>query len=324
MAAAPVSIAPALTPHTLSVLADTLDRVHLSEKAISLRKLHPFVESVVEAYFLPLVTDGGKGRFASRFNRLSRDFEPFRLYLNFKLLSTLDNREFLSFYEQSLHEILNQLRGTAREMDMAPELISAVVRDFTKVIRALCQSAEEAPSQSADLTVEQFTNMVDWFHTSTRFDYSLTAVVLVLERSIPKPASREKVALLSQCKRTFIEFGRATSRVAPYEHVRAVLSDLESPRIKVAPTRKGLRVVSPQLNSAKSQASSRQTEMSWVRRNKDLSERYGGQWIVLEKDELVASDPDYSKARGVATQRGIKKPFIIFVPPKESGGFMGL
>jgi hypothetical protein len=39
---------------------------------------------------------------------------------------------------------------------------------------------------------------------------------------------------------------------------------------------------------------------------------------------LVASDADYRKARDVATQRGIKRPFIIFVPSKENSGFMGI
>lgn len=70
--------------------------------------------------------------------------------------------------------------------------------------------------------------------------------------------------------------------------------------------------------------SRRECEMNWLARNQDLSERFGGNWIVLEKDELVASDIDYRKAREVASRRGIKRPFIIFVPPKESGGFMGI
>jgi len=67
-----------------------------------------------------------------------------------------------------------------------------------------------------------------------------------------------------------------------------------------------------------------QNEIGWLTRHKDLSGRYDGQWIVLEKDELVANDTDYRKARAAAAQRGIKRPFIIFVPLKESGGFMGI
>jgi hypothetical protein len=47
MATAPVSLAPVITPHTLGVLADTLERDHFAEKAQALRKLQPFVESVV-------------------------------------------------------------------------------------------------------------------------------------------------------------------------------------------------------------------------------------------------------------------------------------
>src|SRR5438309_4049949 len=105
MATAAVSIAPVLTPHTLSVLADALEHVHLPEKASSLRRLQPFVEVVVERYFVPLSSQPRKGTFVSRFNRLSKEFEPFRLYLNFKLLGTLENQEFLGFYEQILRDV---------------------------------------------------------------------------------------------------------------------------------------------------------------------------------------------------------------------------
>jgi hypothetical protein len=64
--------------------------------------------------------------------------------------------------------------------------------------------------------------------------------------------------------------------------------------------------------------------MNWLTQNKDLSEQYAGQWIVLEKNELIANDEDYRKAREAATRRGIKRPFIIFVPVKGTGEFMGI
>jgi hypothetical protein len=96
MATAAVSIAPVLTPQTLGVLADTLERADRPEQALSLRSLQPFVQAVVERYFLPLTAR--RGRFSNRFKRLASEFEPVRLYLNFRLLSAFGSPEFLNFY----------------------------------------------------------------------------------------------------------------------------------------------------------------------------------------------------------------------------------
>ena len=49
-----------------------------------------------------------------------------------------------------------------------------------------------------------------------------------------------------------------------------------------------------------------------------------GKWVVVEKDELIASDKEYSKARAEAVQRGIERPFIVFVPEVEEAEFMGI
>jgi hypothetical protein len=70
--------------------------------------------------------------------------------------------------------------------------------------------------------------------------------------------------------------------------------------------------------------SRRQTEMNWLTRHKNVMSQYAGQWIVLEKDELIANSSDYAKARDAAVQKGIKRPFIIFVPLEEDGAFMGV
>lgn len=76
--------------------------------------------------------------------------------------------------------------------------------------------------------------------------------------------------------------------------------------------------------SAQRGSSRRQLELDWLTQHKDLSHHYGGQWIVLEKNELIASDKDYIKARNAATQQGIERPFIIFVPLEEDEAFMGV
>jgi hypothetical protein len=329
MATAAFSIAPVLTPRTVGVLADLFERDHLMEPALTFRKLEPFVQGVVKRYFVPLFAQSKRGTFTSRFNRLSRDFEPFRLHLNSRILLALPNQPFLELYEQLLRDILGPLMNTAREMDMAPELISAVIRDYSKILRALVQPVSADASIGSDPTVEQFENLIDWIHAATRLDYGLTAVFLVLEGTIPTPHPTQKVALLSACKNTLIGFVRATSNFAVHEHIYVALQDLATPNIEVTIEGKRVQVVpSLELNQDQRRtaiwSSPRQSEIDWLKRHKDLSERYGGRWIVLEKDELVASETDYRKAREAAVRRGIKRPFIIFVPLKEVGGFMGI
>jgi hypothetical protein len=329
MATAAIGIAPVLTPQTLGMLADTLERTDLPDKAVSLRRLQPLVEGVVQTYFVPLAAPPRKGRFANRFSRLAREFEFARLYLNVVLFSALGSYELLNFYQQALYNLLGPLLKRAREMEMEPELISAVFSDYMKIVEAVMKAVAAPTEQSANMTIGQFTALADWVHSATRLDYALTAIFLVLEEAIPTPTPSDKGALLSSCKDTLLEFGRATSKVFVHEDIQRVMRQLETRSLEVLTVRIGVQGLSSvrSVHAAKGPVlgvSSRQSEVNWLKRNKQVSEHYGGQWIVLEKDEMVAHDEDYKKAREAATRRGIKRPFIIFIPRKESGGFMGI
>src|SRR5437764_13521578 len=112
MATAPISIPPVLTghvltPHTLGILANALENAE-PQKAAALRKLQPVVEGIVSRCFLPLTSYSTKTSFSSRLSKLSRDFEPFRLYLNVVMLTTLqstsEGQQLLNFYEEIFHE----------------------------------------------------------------------------------------------------------------------------------------------------------------------------------------------------------------------------
>lgn len=326
MATAAFSIAPVLTPLTVGALADNLERQQLSEKALFLRQLRPFVEGMVERCFVPLVQPTKKALFANRFTRLAQDFEAFRLYLNFRLFGALGTQDFLRLYEQTLLSALDPLMQTAGAMEMRPELILATVHDYMRIMHALVQVAASPALQTDDPTVEQFTHTVNLLHAATRLDYGLTSVFLVLEMAIPRPSATDKNALLSALRGSLLEFGRTASKVLVHEHLNRVLQGLETPQIKIG--RQRGQAIRPQLTQESKRSfiasSRRQTEIDWIARNRNLADMYGGQWVVIEKDELVTNDPDYRKAREVAKQRGIKRPFIFFVPPKDSGGFMGL
>lgn len=329
MATTAIDFAPVLTPQTLGDLADTFERSGVPDKALSLRKLQPFVHGLVERYFVPLSAPARKQIFPSRFGRLANDFAPYRLYLNMRLLTTLGNDWLLDLYPQFLGELLELRLNTARDMGMSPELVFAAVNDYIQILGAFVHPTFPAAPQSDEPTLEEFTNIVHLLHAATRFDYGLTAVFLVLEKSIPEPASTDKHDLLFAFKNALLEFGRATAKVIADEKIRRVVQDLKTRDIEVAPLRAGSREMASKVPKQRQKRpmlgpSPRQTKMNWLTRNKNLADRYGGQWIVLEKDELIAIDEDYRKAREVATRRGIKRPFIIFVPVKGTEEFMGI
>ncbi len=194
-----------------------------------------------------------------------------------------------------------------------------------RIMHALVQLAGPTALQSNDPTVEQFTHIVNWFHAATRLDYGLTSVFLVLEMAIPRPSTTDKEALLSALRKSLLEFGRTTTKVVVHEGLSRVLQGLETPHIKIVRRARAMpQQLAPEPKQSFIGSSRRRTEIDWIARNRNLADMYGGQWVVIEKDELVANDPDYQRARDVAKQRGIRRPFIFFVPPKDSGGFMGL
>lgn len=332
MASAALNIAPVLTPQTLAVLADSLDRAEAPDKGALLRQLQPFIQDTVEKYFVPLVTppvSKRTARFLDRFSRFAGDFEPFRLYLNFRIISILGVAEFVQAYQEVLGRHLDPLLQRASEMDMEPDLISAAVRDHVAIIAFLTHSMSTLGAQNVEMTADQLEKVVKWFRAATRFDYGLTAVFLILERSLPKPPDADKDALILACKRAVLSLVRATAKTIPHETLPRALRDPESSHIRVRAERDTNQLIEPVLiaqtpSRLAIESSSRESEMNWLANNRELSSRYGGQWIVVEKDRLVANNPDYKAAREVATRMGIKRPLIFFVPPKESGGFMGI
>jgi len=76
--------------------------------------------------------------------------------------------------------------------------------------------------------------------------------------------------------------------------------------------------------SSAAAATRRHTEMEWLIRNTAQPGPYEGKWVVVEKDQLIASDVEYAKARAEALRRGITIPFIVFVPPADEAEFMGI
>jgi len=324
MAAAPVTIAPVLTPRAVAALANAVEENELLELAAALRQLEPFLEKVVERLFAPLTVSARRDGFKGRFNRLSRKYEPFRLFLTFKLFEFFQTNDLLPFYERILRDMLGPLLNAAREMDMAPELVAALVSDYLHLFGHVRETVLSA--QPRELTFEQFSLVVDCVLQATRFDYGLTATFLVLEGSIAEPKATNKVDLLVECQKSFFGFAKAVVRMFDIRDGNRILDSFESNRLEIADTGKRLQVV-PHSRGHYAWSYSgprRQAEIEWMNRNSLVSDEYRGKWVVVEKNELIASDKDYGRARAIAKERGIKRPFIVFVPVKRGGGFMGI
>lgn len=324
MAATPVTIAPVLTPRTVRALVTAVEETNLVELATALRSLEPFLQATVERFFVPLSVLGKRANFKRDFGRLSRNYEPFRLFLAFRIVSFFQNKDIVAFYGRILRDNLTSLLSSAREMDMAPELIAALVKDYLYLLERVRSQAQS--SQEREVTFQQFSLFVDSAHRATRFDYGLTAIFLVLEGTISEPGASAKVDLLMECKQSLFDLAKVLIKVVDLQDGDRLLGMLESNKLEIAGSGARLRVV-PQMRDRFAKdiaAPRRQAEIEWIKQNTAVSHDYRGKWIVVENNELIASDREYSKARAIAKQKGIKRPFIVFVPSDPSGGFMGI
>lgn len=69
----------------------------------------------------------------------------------------------------------------------------------------------------------------------------------------------------------------------------------------------------------------REQELAWIEKHRTkLEEKYPGQWIVVEGEQLVAASNDPAKAAQQAENRGVQIPFLYRVPSSEDLPFIGL
>ncbi len=323
MATAPVGIAPVFTPQTFRWLADWADESELPQVGLAFKELTPFVEGLVHRYFRPLLLARSESVFRQKFVEYSLKFEPFRFYLIDKLRVSLAGRDVLGIYKKILDESILPLVAKARSSKMSPELIRAVLRDQVLILEMLSESNPLPPS--IDSSFEKFDTFWDWVHRATRLDFGLTAIFLILDGSIDPPNVAVRIALMMTCRAAVIDLAASSSEFLGLPRSALSAHKLRSVGFATEELAAELdgesRVVQRGLVP---RSSRRDAEIEWLSKNTGTPNEFSGKWVVLDRDELIASDSDYEKARLVATRKGIKRPFIIFVPPAEGGGFMGI
>jgi hypothetical protein len=64
----------------------------------------------------------------------------------------------------------------------------------------------------------------------------------------------------------------------------------------------------------------RSREMQWVMENRKT---YGGHWVAVEGDRLIASDLDARVVLIAVRAAGIERPFLTYIDPEDSPPFGG-
>lgn len=61
----------------------------------------------------------------------------------------------------------------------------------------------------------------------------------------------------------------------------------------------------------------RETELAWMKRNSDLLKTMVGEWVVVEKDELIGHNRSHKLVLEKARDRGISRPFMVFISRED-------
>jgi hypothetical protein len=320
MATAPVGIAPVFTPQTFARLAEWAETSEQAQLASALRENIPFVSSMVEKQFRPLTAIRTLTNFNRRFELYALRFEPFRLYLNAKILKSIDSRNALSLYMSALEQVFGPLSKAAEATGFSSTLLQAVLRDYVFIFKVLSQVS--TPSLHG-MEFDRFELSINWMHSATKLDYGLTAIFLALERTLEFSRATIRVALMAASQAAVVEFATASSRFFGIPSDQLSRNSLSSTRF-IADIYENREEFSTPSAPKLATMSRRTVELEWLKHNIPANAYYRGKWVVLEQNELVAVDTSYDKARSMAKQKGIKRPFIIFIPPVEQSGFMGI
>ncbi|HLK64081.1 MAG TPA: hypothetical protein VKU19_11610 [Bryobacteraceae bacterium] len=89
--------------------------------------LVPVVETVVDELFRPIGELRAEHEFQTAFETKSREFEPYRLYINLMLLRTIDPSNFLGVYSDAILCLTMNLSRSADEKDLPAKRIQSSI-----------------------------------------------------------------------------------------------------------------------------------------------------------------------------------------------------
>lgn len=300
LAAAEIQIAPVITPGTLDALAGSLRRQGGNGRVQGILAWKFPLAFVIAQCFLPITEVRTKSEFLVSFRKLARRFHPYRLAINFHIVSLMGPELFFECYPEILEEIAASVLAGADEKGFSSSRLRGILAGYTEYFQNLVEEVKASP---ADLHIDP-KGIEAWLSKATEFDYALTAVFLVLEGVIQPPTASLRAVFVEIADQSL---GRLRdSNPMRKEYPSASNADRLPERT--------IYQVGPK---------TRERELRWLEQNKGRLEQSQGMWLVIEGDELVARDASYEKARAIAVEKGIRRPFIIKIPSK-SGAFMGI
>jgi hypothetical protein len=298
MAIEQLQFAPVITPRTLEELSRILRERERPDIAGIVSDLVPVVETVVDELFRPIGELRAKHEFQPAFEAKSREFEPYRLYINMMLLRTIDAPNFLGIYSDAILRLTMNLFRSADQKHLPAERIrtsiEAYFSTFSSLVRSL--SATDAPRMPQRF---EEVNLANWIRTATNLDYALTGLFLILEDAISTPPRSISELLMVAMEESLGDFANQCRTL-----IRASEERLTS--------------------AARPTILSRTQELEWLKNHRNALTELAGNWIVIEGASLIANRPSYDAARQAALDAGIVRPFITFVPESTEAAFMGL
>jgi hypothetical protein len=63
-------------------------------------------------------------------------------------------------------------------------------------------------------------------------------------------------------------------------------------------------------------------EIGWLVENRTALETYRGEWLLIFGRLLVAHSTDFAEIRQAIANRGIRSPFVYYVPAEEESNFI--
>jgi len=295
MAIAELQFAPVITPGTLEELARILRERERPDTADIVAELVPVVERVVHDFFRPIGQLRVEEEFRPAFDANSREFEPYRLYINMMLLKTVDPSSLLGVYSDAMLRLTANSLRSADEKHLPVTRIQASVEGYFTSLSSLVRSLNAAGERQA---LEE-RNLADWIRTSTKLDFALTSLFLILEDAIETPPAPISERLVAAMEESLKDFGDQCQTL-----------------IRASKERKNA--------DARQSGDGRASELEWMKNHRDTLSELAGNWIVIEGANLIANRPSYEAARQAALDAGIVRPFITFIPEPTEAAFMGI
>jgi hypothetical protein len=298
MAIEQLQFAPVITPRTLVELARILRERERQDMADIVSGLVPLVETVVDELFRPIGELRAEHEFQPAFDAKSREFEPYRLYINLMLLQTLDASNFLTAYSDAIHRLTMNLFRSAGEKHLPAKRIQTSIEGYFSTLSSLVRSLNATGATQTPQRPEEV-NLANWIRASTNLDFALTSLFLILEDAIntpPRPISERLIVAMEESLGDFADQCRILIRASEERLTSAARQTIRS----------------------------RTPELEWLKSHRNALAEFAGDWIVIEGARLIANRPSYEAARQAALDAGIVRPFITFVPESTEAAFMGI